>query len=137
MMSSETNSSDSGRKYKPFLWVGLIWLVLGLSVAFVMPGAYQEKISRVRWVLFLWFLVITDLIALIALVSAAFEWFSGNTKNQTYLIIRTSSWVTIKLACLGTLGWVLYSGRNIPVVALIFGVGTMTVVPILGGVQRN
>lgn len=121
--------------WAPFLQVGLFWLVFGSVLSFVLLKDQDDPWVKVGWMLKLWFLVMVDLIALASFVSGMFDWKTVSKKNQISLIIRTSSWGVIKLACLGLLGRVLYSAKSIPTVPLLLGLSTMVVIPIGGGLR--
>ncbi len=133
-MSSKTDDSKE-RPWAPFLKVGLFWLVFGSVLSFFLAKDHAHPWVSVRWMVYLWLLVVMDLVALASFVSGMFDWKAGSKKNQASLIIRTSSWGVIKLACLGLLGTVLYSARNIPPVPLLLGLSTMVVIPIFGGLR--
>jgi hypothetical protein len=135
-MSSKTETTQV-QSWTPFLKVGLIWLILGGVLSFVFSKGQGHPWVSLRWMFFLWLLVVVDLIALASFVSAMFDWKAISDKNQGSLIIRASSWGVIKLACLGLLGMVLYSAKVIPSVPLFLGLGTLVVTPIGGGLRLS
>ena len=121
------------REWAPFFKVGVVWLIFGMTLSYFVTKSNAHPWVSVRWMFWLWLLVVVDLVALASFMSGMFDWKAGFTKNQFLLIIRTSYWGLIKLACLGLLGMVLYSVKEIPSVALLLGLSTMMVVPVGGG----
>lgn len=133
-MSSMKDSTQT-QLWNPFLKVGVLWLFIGSVLSFTLTKEENHPWVSVRWMLLLWLLVLVDIAALASFVSGMFDWRAGSKKNQVILIIRTSSWGVIKLACLGLLGTVLYRVKNIPPVPLLLGLSTLVVVPIGGGLR--
>ena len=122
-----------GKATTPFLVVALVWLAFGVITSYFLTQTNAHPWVSVRWMILLWGLVVADLAALAGVMSGMFDQKASFEKNQVFLIIRTSSWGVIKLACLGLLGLVLYSVKEIPTVALLIGLLTMLVIPVGGG----
>lgn len=128
------------RDHAAFFQVGGLWLVISLGLLFSFGGASGGMSAAIRWFFLLFFLSMADLVALFEVLSGVLGLMAGETKNQMLPVIRTSSWGAIKLACIGILGMVLYHGKAAPVAAVLLGLGTLVVVPLIGGLwwyQRN
>lgn len=127
--------SDSKAKLTlfPFFQVGLGWLLAGSVISVNYSETSDLRWIALRWVFILWVICLADLLSLAKLMDLVLKLMGGDQKNQIELVIRASSWGTAKLACMGSLGFVLYHGRVVPVPALLSGLATMFVVPIAGG----
>lgn len=128
--ASEETSLDS-QTTKPFLIVAGAWLVLGLGLC---AGFSAHKTGlALSWMGVLWALCLLDLYALSRAVGATLTMMSGEGENRGPLVVRALYWGVVKLTCLGILGAALSFGRSIPVIALLMGIGTAVVVPLIGG----
>lgn len=124
--------------WTPFFQVALIWLILGILGCWFW-AENESRFQALIWFGILWGLCLLNLVATAKLFSGVLDLMaSGNErrqpKNQLAAAIRTSSWGTIKLACWGLLILVLRAQRPIPTPALLLGIGTLTLVPIIGGI---
>lgn len=126
-----TLAAMRSRSVMPFLWVSLSWCGISLAVSSIFSS---ENVFA--WVFALWCLCMADLFATakavvltLRLVSVP-EGFSGKPQ----LITQVVFWGLAKLGSLGILGGVLFSaGSSVPQAALVTGLGTMIVVPVVGG----
>jgi len=117
----------------PFLVVAIAWLVMGEAVsAWFSAGKMGHSLS---WTMVLWALCVLDLYALSRAVGAALAVMSDSDadENRGPLVVRALYWGVLKLTCLGILGLALSYGRSIPVAAMLMGIGTAVVVPLVGG----
>ena len=119
-------------RLEPFLYVAAGWLVVlvGLSVATAPAG---ELTHFLAWDFSLWCLCLFDLFALMKTIVGALKLMSATLENRGPLLIQTSFWGMIKIACLGIFTVILIKGQAIPTLALLLGVGTLVVVPLVGG----
>ncbi len=118
-------------KLFPFLAAALGWLIFGGGLCAVRGGA-----APFGWFTLIWSLCILDLLALARVVSGMLTFAAGTVtdpEKRVALGVQTSVWGLLKLACLGTLGATVFVGRNIPALSLFAGVGTIVVVPLVGG----
>ncbi len=114
----------------PFLWVALFWCVLGVVVLSFTQAQIQTALF---WALGLWLFCLFDLVALAKTIAAAMNLMSDQVQEKTIASIQTLFWGTIKLCSFGVLGWILFQAKAAPIGALVMGVGTMLVVPLVGG----
>lgn len=120
---------------KPFAWASVAWLSIGAAVALTLSSRDTAP-STLSWMLALWLLSVLDLAATGKLVGsflgAAVSGAENSEKTPAYAI-QTFVWGVLKLACLGIFGLVLMRGRMIPTPGLLLGLGTLVVVPLVGG----
>jgi hypothetical protein len=57
----------------------------------------------------------------------------SNPQKHAALVVSASVWGVIKLACLGIFGFILFHGHAIPQFSLLWGLGTLVTVPLIGG----
>lgn len=118
---------------KPFLIVALFWVVMGIlgcQYFSVETGSFSRSLI---WFLGLWTLCLLDLVALTKTVQSVLRMASSSDENRAACAIQTFSWGAIKLVCLGFFTLVLIQGRTIPIAGLLFGMATLLVVPLFGG----
>ena len=133
---------------RAFLFSGLAWGLIGVVIGWIRfrGGDPGELFRQMKWLCGLWLLSMVDLFSLVQGVgllvrlsadgsAAAPDSEKQPRENRTFLIIQTSYWVTLKLACWLLLSLVLLKGKAIPLYGLLFGLGTLAVVPLLGGIM--
>ena len=121
----------SPRTLLPFLWTGLGWLAICLF--FCARGL--EPMRGLFWAAGIWLLCMADLLAMAQVVSQLLQ-LSGAGPQSTARgprMMQIFFWGLIKLACLGLFGVILWAGRETPQRALLMGLGTLVVVPLVGG----
>jgi len=127
---------ESGRQekiFQPFGIAALIWLAVGVaSCSYFSEAAETHK--NLVWFLGLWALCLCDLIVLAKTVQGLFAFAAGAVENRPAQIIQTFSWGFLKLVCLGIFTFVMIRGRPFPMLGLLIGLGTLVVVPLLGGI---
>jgi len=128
-MKREVNGLPS---LAPFLWVGLIWGLIGL---FTSLQSENSPFHVMMWTLGLWFLCMLDLAAIAKTIAIVFILVSPqDLANKPAMIVQVIFWATLKFGCLGLLGFLFWSfGKELPNMALLMGLGTLLVVPLLGG----
>jgi hypothetical protein len=117
-------SGSSRKDYLPFFGVALVWVAVGIGFC---SG------DALKWMLIFWMLCLLDLIALTLLVSAFVSLAAGSSEKRGARIIQASTWGAIKLACLGIFAAILLQGFTIPSLGLYMGMGTLMIVPLVGG----
>lgn len=145
-----------------FAGVALVWLVLSLGLCFWVASDPVERNRALAWTLGLSTLAWADLFSLGKTVAIALSLIvdaESGTSNQhagesrarglfAVRAIKASTWGALKLACLLLFGVILYKGSQgssrghlghdaIPTVGLMTGVGTLFVVPLIGGLIWN
>lgn len=136
-MKKRSPASGSPRVLLLFMMVALGWGVLGaLMVYFLSSGDW----SSLRYFGIFWLLSAINLAALTQTLSAVFELLamqegsgSASSEKKAAITVQAFVWGTLKLACLGIFGLVLYRSSNAPLVSLLLGTGTLVVVSLVGG----
>jgi hypothetical protein len=117
---------------RSFVWVAMIWALLGLGASlFGVPR--EDALRGAFWFLILFSVSAADLYSISRLVSAVLDLMAESTENRIPRLIQASYWGFLKLACLGIFTVLVFKGHEIPVIALLMGVGTMVFVPLVGG----
>lgn len=120
--------------WRPFVWAALVWAVIGSAVVF--GFSKEDPGPALPWFFWLASLATLGLTATAKLFAAVFPLLSGDPldpKKRIECVIRASSWGTIKLVSWGLTATQLLYSRSIPVPALLLGLGTVIVIPLLGG----
>ena len=113
--------------------VGLVWLVFGeILCHFLTPNTELAWVSS-RWLLGIWALCIVDLYVLRMLVWSVLQILRSDQGNPSLYVIQTAFWGVLKLVCLGLFIIVLLKGQKIPLHSLLMGIGTLGMVPLVGG----
>ena len=112
---------------KSFIWIALVWLVLGIVLNLVFS-------SSAFWFSVFWGLCVGNLFFLAKTISSAILLMSHvNSTERPQMIFRTAFFGVLKLITLGCIGFFLYVVESIPGPSIVFGLGTMVVVPFFGG----
>jgi hypothetical protein len=115
----------------PFAWVSLGWLFLAVLVCLLSNIPTPVALP---WLLGFWVLCVLDLFAIAETVEAVVRLQAlKEGQDKLALVTRAFFWGFVKLACLGFLGLAVWVGRGVPNITLIFGLGTLVVVPLVGG----
>lgn len=118
-----------------------------LLVASIICWVYQQTIHTperaaplvaVLWLVCFWSISVLDLFSLAKFIQAIFSMLSERSaaEKKAAYVIRALSWGIIKLGCFGLFGLLLLGATTvlkIPVASLVLGLGTLFVVPLLGG----
>jgi hypothetical protein len=121
---------------KPFAWAAILWAFV--AVAIVMFNCPDEsRIRALEWMGTLWALCLIDLITLAKALQSAILAMDGAGENRIPHSIQAFYWGAIKLVCLGLFGFILWQSARAPTVGLLTGLGTLVVVPLLGGFWRS
>jgi hypothetical protein len=121
------------QKALPFFGVAVLWLILGQFLAWRWSSSFDQAILACQWMFIFWALCILDLLALVKLISIAFQWINSTLENRPVYLIQTLSWGGIKLVCLGFFIGILLKEQHIPMHGLLLGLGTLAIVPWVGG----
>jgi hypothetical protein len=122
----KASESLNAKGLTPFWLTAAAWAALGVVLNF---GA---GVSGWGWFLAVWgaclvdFWVTAELLRRMLLVK-------GDEGTETAPIAATVVLGIAKVACLGLVGVVLWAGRNSPLRAILMGLSTLVVVPLLGG----
>ena len=117
---------------KPSAIAAVVWAVIGWAICrhFSAVTALQQNLI---WLFGLWALCLIDLVALGKTIQGVLAIAAGAGENLSAYTIHTFSWGLIKLVCLGIFASeVVIKGSPIPT-ADLSGMGTLVVVPLVGG----
>ena len=109
-----------------FFGAGAAWLVVGTVTSLVVGAGLP-------WFLGIWVLSMADLAALGKMVQVVISASQAAPENRKAHVIRAFTWGVVKLACFGLLIAVLVNAKVIPAVALLMGLATLVMVPLVGG----
>src|SRR4051812_29396409 len=115
-----------------FFWVAIVWALLGLGAS-LFGAAHEDALRAAAWFGVLFSVSVADLYSISRLVAAVLDLMTDSNEKRIPRLIQASYWGFLKLACLGIFTVLVLKGREIPVVALLMGVGTMVFVPLVGG----
>ncbi|MEN9723987.1 MAG: hypothetical protein RJB38_1973 [Pseudomonadota bacterium] len=118
------------RELRPFFWASFLWLLLGLVLAagvFSSGNFFKEMV----WFVVFWSLGVGDLATIAALVFAITSW--GESSDRVKMGLRITILTGLKVTLLLIFGAILFLKHGIPQSSLLVGLGTLIVVPLLGG----
>ncbi len=118
---------------KLFLPAAMGWLFVGLLLCLVFEWGNEALLLNMGWMALFWALCLLDLYALISTVEAAIEVMAQSGEKRSAQTIRAFYWGSVKLICLGIFGLILFSSHSIPETGLLAGIGTLMMVPLIGG----
>ena len=122
-------SPTSKSQLKPFFLASGAWAVMGLLWC-VLPWSDQAVTSG-GWFLLFWGLSMLDLGVISGLVLSIGAW--EGVRDRARLGLRVGILVFLKLAVLTIFGLILFLKHGIPQPSLLLGLGTLIVVPLIGG----
>jgi hypothetical protein len=119
---------------KPFGIAAALWAVVAIVLCRIFAANQAIFTLNLVWMAGLYFLSLLDLVALGKTVQGVIAIAAGNRAAST---IHTFYWFGLKLACLGifilAMIAVSHSGKVVPTVGLLTGVGTVAIIPLFGG----
>jgi hypothetical protein len=116
---------------RPFGWVALAWLALGLLFSFAFG---HRELASLGWMFGIWALSVIDLAVLARLLAALGSCMTDESPSRKSAhVFQALFWAGAKVACLGFFLLVLMNARGAPTASLLSGMGTLLVVPLLGG----
>jgi hypothetical protein len=129
-----TTSVFSSSVRKPFGVAAALWAVVAVALCRIFTANHAAFILNLFWMVGLYLLSLLDLVALGKTVQGVIAIAAGNRAAST---IHTFYWFGLKLACLGIFILAMMSashlGKATPTPGLLVGVGTVTMIPLLGG----
>jgi hypothetical protein len=133
-MKAETEVTLTGAhpSYRTFIFATMAWAVLSLAIT-LFGTPHEEMNHALRWLVVLFGVSIADLYSIARLVGTVLELIVTAPEKRLPGLIQASYWGILKLACLGIFSVLVFKGHDIPVTALLTGVGTMVFVPLVGG----
>lgn len=123
----------SGHKIRiaPFVYTTLIW---GVVATLVVLGFTPEPYRAAFWFALLYGMVVCNLFFLVKSIAVVIVLLSyQGAEKQTRHAIQLAFWGTAKFSTLGALIAVIWKAKDIPTLALAMGMGTLLVVPFIGG----
>ena len=115
-----------------FTRASLVWLVLALLIVQIFENPGQTHQSRVG-LLVMWGISVLDFFVLQSFVWVLTQKITSNEKNLKKLDLKLAFWGALKLICLGLFFLFLLEGQKLPILGLLLGAGSLTVVPLMGG----
>lgn len=113
----------------PFLVAAAVWLAVGTGLCALSKAA--PTAAAVTWFGFFWGLSILDLGIIWGLVFSIGSW--EGARDRARLGLRIGILVLLKLIVLMIFGLILFLKHGIPQPSLLLGLGTLIVIPLLGG----
>ncbi len=117
------------RSLWPFWLTALAWAVAGVGVNLWAGGPVGQAVF---WQLATWLACLLDFAVTAQMLRGMLALRAGS-EDLGAAGTRTLAWGVAKLACLALIGVVLWAGQNAPTRALLLGMTTLVVVPLLGG----
>lgn len=118
------------QQLKPFLGAALLWLFLGSGNVLYWVSPEARGTGLVWWV-GLYLLGVLDLGMIAALVASLLE--GAPEGDRVRWGVRLLFLGALKLLAWGIFAFLLFGNRGIPNASLLSGLGTLVVVPLLGG----
>lgn len=118
---------------KPFGIAAIIWAFLSIGICRYFNADTSRFMTSILWLAGLFLLSLCDLVALGKTIEGMIFVASGEGENRSVRALQTFYWILLKLLCLGIFTVVLIKGRSIPSLGLLLGLGTVGIVPLLGG----
>jgi hypothetical protein len=130
--ANEINLHRPHPSYRTFMLTAMAWAVIALGITLF--GTPREDVSRaLGWLGVFFGVSMADLYSIARLVGTVLELMATPPEKLLPGLIQASYWGILKLACLGIFSVLVFKGHDIPVTALLSGVGTMVFVPLVGG----
>ena len=124
------SSIDHYKGLKPFVWAALVWGAAGSALVALLSPEPQRPGALVWWLAFYAFSV-ADLALLAGIVGVLVGGPPSGSRSRG--MARLLFLVSAKLAVLGAGVFLMIGNRGIPNASLLSGLGTLIVVPVLGG----
>jgi hypothetical protein len=124
------SSIDHYKGLKPFVWAALAWGAVGSALVALLSPELQRAGALVWWLAFYAFSV-ADLALLAGLVGVLVGGPPSGSRGRW--MARLLFLLSSKLAVLGAGVFLMIGNRGIPNASLLSGLGTLIVVPVLGG----
>lgn len=110
-----------------------VWLICGSALSLATGGWAWISVG------YFWLFALASILDLWILGMAlrtVLSWMENAEKpseKRTALAIQAFVWGLFKLICVGFLGWLVIAFRGTPTGSLVFGLGSLVVVSLLGG----
>ena len=116
---------------KPFLITALVWAVVGLMIVL---GFTAEPKSAALWYAGMLSLAFLNLFLLVKFLAVVLVLVSDQvSEKRPMYAIQAAFWGFSKLIALGTIVALIFRAENASILALLFGLGAMVAVPLIGG----
>jgi hypothetical protein len=128
----EAQESRKGIRALPFVATAIIWGLVGLGVSLQGPG---DALQSAKWMIGLWALCVIDLFALANVLRPILLLMTldDDSDKRPAAMINALFWGIAKFVCLGLFCIALMSAQGVPQRALLTGLSTLLVVPLVGG----
>jgi FtsH-binding integral membrane protein len=116
---------------RPFLWAAIAWGALGATVLYAISSDRNGALKSFA----LYFgLSVMDLFFIVKTVAAALVLMSDQgAKNRSAHAIQAFTYGGLKFLCLGAIGVCLWKVPSETSGGLLFGLGALVAIPLLGG----
>jgi hypothetical protein len=116
---------------RPFVWAALGWAVGGIALLFFFSN---DQANALRSFALYFVLALADLFFIVKTVAAVLVLMSDQgAKNRTAYAIQAFVFGGLKLLCLGMIGFCLIKFPGRVSGGILFGLGALVAVPLLGG----
>ena len=119
--------------FKPFAVAGLFWAALSMTTLAIFSAQPQKDLF---YFFIPFFLVCFDLFFLGKTVAVLSVLLSDQlAEKRLEMTLRLALWGVAKMAALAALVAVIWNGKSIPTFSLGLGLGSLIVIPFLGGLS--
>lgn len=138
---SQRNSSNpigpvlSQGAVTPFFIVGFVWLAAGLGISLGTSGPEESTPAVLKWMIGLWLLCMLDIFTAGVALTAVFRIMRETlpVAEKSRWVFRAIFWGTLKFVSLAALVAVSMQGQAAPKTAVVLGLSTLVVVPLIAG----
>lgn len=127
---TKSKHPDRSGELSAFAWVDGLWLLSGLVIGALF---FENRIEAAGWLFLFWFGASIDLLAMAEL----FRCLLALGQPQGSSLFRTLLWAMLKFLALGGLGVLVWAAKETPRFSLLWGLATLMVVPLFGGVWAH
>lgn len=130
----EATKPNNSKDLNAFLPGAVGWFVLSI-ICIIWMSDRTFLFDALRAFLVFWILGLFDLYALARAVKSVLIYMGSQDKdsNRSAYLVQILCWSLAKFACLGLVVLAIFSQREAPVEALVFGIATLLIVPLIGG----
>ena len=129
----ETDGRMTRINYKPFVAAGIFWAMLSVATLSIFTSEPTRAIFHFFFILFLVGLDLFFLGKTVAVLSVLLS--DQLAEKRLEMTLRLALWGVAKMAALAALVAVIWNGKSIPTFSLGLGLGSLIVIPFLGGLS--
>lgn len=122
---------DSKADLRPFIYTAILWGLVSIGVILGFSSVPLPALKA--WAGF-FILSISDLFFLVKTIAATLLLMSDQgAENRSAYAIQALTYGSLKLLCLGAIGFFLWKFSDVPEAGMFFGLGSLIIVPLVGG----